>query len=62
MLAEPKIKSLSDLLNGATRDELIWISGYIAALTGQPVPEKLAGELAPSGTSFTALKRVIQKK
>jgi len=48
MLAEPKIKSLNDLVKGATRDELIWISGYIAALTGQPVPEKLPEELEPS--------------
>lgn len=48
MLAEPKIKSLNDLVKGATRDELIWISGYIAALTGQPVPEKLPKELEPS--------------
>lgn len=48
MLAEPKIKSLNDLVKDATRDELIWISGYIAALTGQPVPEKLPKELEPS--------------
>lgn len=37
MLAEPKLKSLNELVQGATRDELIWISGYIAALTDTPV-------------------------
>lgn len=47
MLAELKLQSLNELVNGASRDELIWISGYIAALTGQPIPEKLAKELPP---------------
>lgn len=51
MLAEPKIKSLNNLVEGATRDELIWISGYIAALTNQPIPEKLVKELSPAAPS-----------
>ena len=46
MLAELKLQSLNELVKGATRDELIWISGYIAALTGQPIPEKLTKELS----------------
>jgi sulfite reductase (NADPH) flavoprotein alpha-component len=43
MLAGPKLQSLNDLLQGASREELIWISGYIAAFTSaQPVAKKEA--------------------
>lgn len=48
MLAGPKLQSLNELLKGTSRDELIWISGYIAALTAaqqdQPAPEPAAKE------------------
>ncbi|CAN5117574.1 assimilatory sulfite reductase (NADPH) flavoprotein subunit [soil metagenome] len=37
MLAGPKLQSLNELVKGATRDELMWISGYISALAGQPL-------------------------
>ena len=37
MLAGPKLQMLHELAKGASRDELMWISGYIAALTGQPL-------------------------
>src|SRR3954467_3329241 len=41
MLAGPKLQSLNEILQGASRDELIWISGYIAALTlAQPSAKK----------------------
>lgn len=40
MLAGPKLQMLHELAKGASRDELMWISGYIAALTAQPVPEE----------------------
>ena len=33
MLAGPKLQSLNEIPKGASRDELIWISGYIAAFT-----------------------------
>ena len=36
MLAGHKLQSLNDLLQGVSREELIWISGYIAALTAAP--------------------------
>src|SRR5678815_671927 len=43
MLAGPKLQSLNELLQGASRDELIWISGYVAALTAaQPTAKKEA--------------------
>ena len=51
MLAEPKLQTLLELIKSSSRDELIWMSGYIAALTGQPIPEKLAKELIPATTA-----------
>jgi sulfite reductase (NADPH) flavoprotein alpha-component len=36
MLAGHKLQSLNELLQGASREELIWISGYITALTTSP--------------------------
>ena len=48
MLAGPKLQSLNEILKGASRDELIWMSGYIAALTAaqqnQPAPEPAVKE------------------
>lgn len=32
MLAEPKLKLFRELVEGATKEDLIWISGYVAAL------------------------------
>src|SRR5215471_17639432 len=40
MLAGHKLQSLNEILQGASRDELIWISGYIAALTSAQMPVK----------------------
>ncbi len=34
MLAEPKLKLLRELIAHATKEELIWISGYVSALVG----------------------------
>ena len=40
MLAGPKLQSLNELLQSASREELIWISGYIAAFTSTQLPPK----------------------
>jgi len=40
MLAGPKLQSLNELLQDASREELIWISGYIAAFTSAQLPAK----------------------
>src|SRR5690349_11928918 len=36
MLTEPKLKTLLDLLSSSSKDELIWMNGYIAGLIAQP--------------------------
>ena len=35
MLGETKFKTLQELLDGSTREELIWINGYLAGLVKQ---------------------------
>lgn len=39
MLEEPKHQLLTNLLSGITREELIWINGYIAGIIQQPETE-----------------------
>ncbi len=55
MLAGSKLKAFRELIAGATRDELIWISGYVSALVGDG---EVATATAPSanagGTSVLA--------
>src|SRR5258707_2371163 len=35
MLNTPKLKTLQELIAGATREELIWLSGYLAGVVAQ---------------------------
>ncbi|MCU7550784.1 flavodoxin domain-containing protein [Chitinophagaceae bacterium LB-8] len=35
MLASPKLKMLEDLITGATKEEIAWISGYLSGLASQ---------------------------
>ena len=35
MLAEPKLKTLLDLVSHSTKEELIWMNGYISGLLTQ---------------------------
>lgn len=49
MLAELKLRSLKEILQDTSKDELVWISGYIAALTTVPPSKKEA-----------AIKEIVQ--
>lgn len=54
MLAGPKLQSLNELVKGASREELIWMSGYIAALTSsQPVLKEIHTTEFVQDASFT---------
>jgi sulfite reductase (NADPH) flavoprotein alpha-component len=54
MLAELKLRSLNEILQGTSKDELIWISGYIAALTAvQPSKKEAAIKELVQDASFT---------
>src|SRR6476660_8352062 len=54
MLAELKLRSLNEILQDTSKDELIWISGYIAALTAiQPSKKEAAIKELVQDLSFT---------
>lgn len=54
MLASTKMKLVRDLVEGATRDELIWINGYLAGLTSAA-----AGVSEPAVTKTAVSKITI---
>ena len=35
MLTAPKLKIIQELVAGATREELIWLNGYLAGIVAQ---------------------------
>ncbi len=37
MLVEPKLKTLLELVKTSTREELVWMNGYLAGLLERPV-------------------------
>jgi len=39
MLTSPKLKIIQDLIAGATREELIWLNGYLAGIVAQSAEE-----------------------
>ena len=54
MLAELKLRSLNEILQDTSKDELIWISGYIAAHTAVQQSKKEAAIKEPvQDASFT---------
>ena len=54
MLAEPKLKLFRELVTNATREELIWISGYVAALVGINEPATTSPPSNADGASVLA--------
>lgn len=42
MLTTPKLKTLQELLSGATKEELIWLSGYLAGVVAQTAGQPVA--------------------
>jgi sulfite reductase (NADPH) flavoprotein alpha-component len=49
MLSSPKLKIVEELIAAATREELVWISGYLAGIAAQK------GEFAAGATAETAV-------
>jgi sulfite reductase (NADPH) flavoprotein alpha-component len=48
MLTTPKIKLVQDLIAGASREELIWLSGYLAGIVARQDPASAAGIPSPA--------------
>ena len=42
MLAEPKLKILSSLLEQLNKEELIWVNGYLSGLVAEPLAQPVA--------------------
>src|SRR5438445_11233645 len=42
MLTTPKLKTLQELISGATKEELIWLSGYLAGVVAQTTGQTVA--------------------
>lgn len=40
MLAEPKLKLLTDFINQLSKEELIWVNGYLSGLVATPITAK----------------------
>lgn len=63
MLVEPKLKLLLDLLNSSSREELIWMNGYLAGLLAQPQHAQQAAPATVSApaTAVAEVKPTVQK-
>src|SRR5579864_6149602 len=48
MLTGPKFKTLQELIAGSTKDELIWLSGYLAGVVAQGNGSVILPGLTPS--------------
>jgi sulfite reductase (NADPH) flavoprotein alpha-component len=57
MLEEARLKQLQDLVSTSTKEELIWINGYLAGLVagGQPLPQP---PLTTENNPVTAVKKI----
>ncbi len=55
MLAEPKAKLLSDLINSLSKQELIWVNGYLSGLVSLP---DAAGNVQPVVQVAAAHKKI----
>jgi sulfite reductase (NADPH) flavoprotein alpha-component len=51
MLTEPKFKLLTDLINQLSKEELIWVNGYMSGLVAQPGPASPVAATAAPATS-----------
>jgi sulfite reductase (NADPH) flavoprotein alpha-component len=65
MLTSPKLKTLQELISGATKEELIWLSGYLAGVvaqtSGQPVAPLAALAVAPAQEPEVPAKPAVGK-
>lgn len=55
MLAELKLKSFNSLIHESSRDELIWMNGYLSALVGFPLPSSVITDSAAPVADVAAI-------
>ena len=61
MLAGPKLKIIQELVAGATREELIWLNGYLAGAVAQTGQEQAAGLALASALGETPARPAVGK-
>ncbi|MBN9380152.1 MAG: flavodoxin domain-containing protein [Chitinophagaceae bacterium] len=62
MLTTPRMKTLQELIAGATKEELIWLSGYLAGVVAQTAGQTLAPLAAlPSQEPEAPAKPAVSK-
>ena len=62
MLTTPKLKTLQELLAGATKEELIWLSGYLAGVVAQTgITSVPVGTLPAAQESEAPAKPAVSK-
>lgn len=57
MLTGPKFKLLTDLISESSKEELIWINGYLSALLGQQ-PQPAVAVAVPVSVAAAAPKKI----
>src|ERR1700744_2293557 len=54
MLTTPKMTLMQELIAGSSREELIWLSGYLAGVVAQTAPQAAAQNAPAQTTPLTA--------
>ena len=56
MLTTPKLKTLQELIAGSSKEELIWLSGYLAGVVAQHagIPALAAPPISAAGATAEA--------
>jgi sulfite reductase (NADPH) flavoprotein alpha-component len=58
MLAEPKLKSFIELVQNATPEELIWMSGYLSGVVSKSGTAGTAAQAAPAPSAKPAVGKI----
>jgi sulfite reductase (NADPH) flavoprotein alpha-component len=62
MLTTPKLKIIQELIAGSTREELIWLNGYLAGVMAQvTASDDQTGQPAQTGAGETAARPTLQR-
>lgn len=61
MLVEPKLKMLLDLVHSSSKEELIWMNGYLAGLLAQNQPVQALQQAPAAAAEVKAAVPAVQK-
>ena len=58
MLSAPKLKSLQELVQSSSREELVWINGYLSALVSGGIADVIEQPAAVQPAAVTTVKKI----